>query len=104
MSRTRIACPGATGVLLRARQSSPRTRTYPGTSLVMGRSTTYGAPFGEIASLVPGDVVTVLGAQGPVTYVVKDLRRAGDPIPPSRGRAQARPQIQGTPAPAGGRS
>jgi sortase A len=63
-----------------------RTTPLPGnvgTSLVMGRSTTYGAPFGEITSLVPGDVITVLGAQGSVTYLVKDLRRAGDPIPPS---------------------
>lgn len=63
-----------------------RTTPLPGnvgTSLVMGRSTTYGAPFGDITSLVPGDVIRVLGAQGPVTYVVKDLRLAGDPIPVS---------------------
>ena len=44
-----------------------RTTPLPGnvgTSLVMGRSTTYGAPFGKITSLVPGDDITVLGAQG----------------------------------------
>jgi sortase A len=69
-----------------------RTTPLPGnvgTSLVMGRSTTYGAPFGAITSLVPGDVVSVVGAQGSVTYVVKDVRRAGDPIPPSPTGAKA---------------
>jgi sortase A len=63
-----------------------RTTPLPGnvgTSLVMGRSTTYGAPFGTITALRPGDSIRVVGAQGSVTYVVRDLRRAGDPIPPS---------------------
>jgi sortase A len=63
-----------------------RTTPMPGnrgTSLVMGRSTTYGAPFGNITSLHPGDPIYVTGAQGSTTYVVKDVRRAGDPIPAS---------------------
>jgi sortase A len=63
-----------------------RTTPLPGsigTSLVMGRSTTYGAPFADITSLRPGDTIDVLGAQGRVTYTVKDVRRAGDPIPAS---------------------
>jgi sortase A len=62
-----------------------RTTPLPGNvgvSLVMGRSTTYGAPFHSITSLHAGDEINVLGAQGPVTYTVKDIRRAGDPIPP----------------------
>jgi sortase A len=62
-----------------------RTTPMPGnigTSLVMGRSTTYGASFATITSLRPGDEIDVVGAQGPVTYTVKDVRRAGDPIPP----------------------
>ena len=62
-----------------------RTTPLPGnvgTSLVMGRSTTYGAPFRAISALLPGDRIYVLGAQGPVTYLVRDVRRAGDPIPP----------------------
>jgi sortase A len=61
-----------------------RTTPMPGSvgvSLVMGRSTTYGAPFAGIASLHAGDTVQVLGAQGRVTYTVRDVRRAGDPIP-----------------------
>ena len=71
-----------------------RTTPLPGNvgaSLVMGRSTTYGAPFGSIASLHAGDTIHVLGAQGPVTYTVTDVRRAGDPIPPPPTGAKARP-------------
>ena len=52
-----------------------RTTPLPGaigTSVVMGRSTTYGAPFRKITTLRPGDPITVLGAQGTVTYIVKD--------------------------------
>jgi sortase A len=54
-----------------------------GTSLVMGRATTYGGPFARIPYLARGDTISVLGAQGPVTYTVTDVRRAGDPIPPA---------------------
>jgi sortase A len=62
-----------------------RTTPLPGNvgeSVVMGRSTTYGAPFHKITSLQPGDPIDVLGGQGPVRYIVKDVRRAGDPFPP----------------------
>jgi sortase A len=69
-----------------------RTTPLPGSagaSVVMGRSTTYGAPFSGIATLHAGDTVNVVGAQGRVTYTVTDVRRAGDPIPalPSGDRA-----------------
>jgi sortase A len=69
-----------------------RTTPLPGsigTSLVMGRSTTYGAPFGKITTLQPGDQINVLGAQGTVTYTVRDVRRAGDPVPPAPTGASA---------------
>jgi sortase A len=69
-----------------------RTTPLPGnvgTSLVMGRSTTYGAPFAHLTSLEVGDQIQVLGAQGTVTYAVRDVRRAGDPIPPSPTGASA---------------
>jgi sortase A len=73
----------ASGDLLRG-PGHLRTTPLPGsigTSLVMGRSTTYGAPFAKITSLQPGDEINVLGAQGAVHYTVTDIRRAGDPIP-----------------------
>ncbi len=63
-----------------------RTTPLPGnigTSLVMGRSTTYGAPFAHLTALRPGDRIGATGAQGTTTYTVTDVRRAGDPIPAS---------------------
>lgn len=81
----------ASGDLLRG-PGHLRTTPLPGnvgTSLVMGRRATYGAPFAGIASLHPGDPIQVLGAQGTVTYTVTDVRRAGDAIPPQPTGASA---------------
>jgi sortase A len=50
-----------------------------GTSVVMGRAATYGAPFRDLGELVPGAPITVVMAQGEVTYEVVNVRRAGDP-------------------------
>lgn len=50
-----------------------------GTSVVMGRAVTYGAPFGELDRLVVGDEIKVVMAQGEVSFDVVNVRRAGDP-------------------------
>jgi sortase A len=55
----------------------------PGVSVLMGRSTTFGAPFGLIAHLRPGDVVSTTTAQGTFAYRVDRVRYAGDPLPPA---------------------
>jgi len=52
-----------------------------GVSVVMGRGSTYGAPFKSIDTLQKGDQITVQNGQGRVFYTVDDVRRAGDPIP-----------------------
>jgi sortase A len=52
-----------------------------GTSVVYGRSTTYGAPFADLPDLHAGDTFKVTGAQGTTTFTVIDVRRAGDPLP-----------------------
>ncbi len=52
-----------------------------GTSVVLGRSTTYGAPFRDLTSLKVGDPIEVQNAEGKVTYKVTGIRRAGDPVP-----------------------
>lgn len=52
-----------------------------GWSWVMGRGSTYGAPFRKFADLKPGDPITVLTGEGKVAYKVLDVRRAGDPVP-----------------------
>jgi len=53
----------------------------PGVSLIFGRSLSYGAPFGEVASMKPGDQLSVTTGQGSFVYRVEDVRRAGSPLP-----------------------
>ncbi|GAA2500814.1 sortase domain-containing protein [Terrabacter carboxydivorans] len=53
----------------------------PGVSVVMGRATTYGAPFGDVTSLQPGDRLTATTALGVSTFRVERIRRDGDPVP-----------------------
>jgi sortase A len=50
-----------------------------GTSVVFGRAATYGAPFGDLGKLRPGDDISVVMAQGEVDFSVVNVRRAGDP-------------------------
>lgn len=61
-----------------------------GISLVYGRGTTYGAPFGRIAELARGDRISVAMGQGTVEFTVRDVRRTGDPIPAPPGSGGAR--------------
>lgn len=61
---------------------------YPGTalpgqvgqSIIMGRATMFGGPFGQITSFRPGNTITVTTGQGVFTYVVESVRHAGDPL------------------------
>lgn len=52
-----------------------------GWSWVLGRGSTYGAPFGKITDLAKGDTISVVTGEGKVDYTVVDVRRAGDPVP-----------------------
>lgn len=54
-----------------------------GTSVLLGRSLSFGAPFGRVPSLRVGDAVTVTTVQGRFTYRVSGVRRSGDPVPPA---------------------
>ena len=54
-----------------------------GVSVIMGRQTAYGGPFGGLPSLVPGDPITIVTGQTVAGYTVIDIRRAGDPLPPT---------------------
>jgi len=53
-----------------------------GASVLMGRQAAYGGPFGGIAALAVGDVITTVTGQGEATYRVSGVRRSGDPLPP----------------------
>ena len=61
-----------------------------GISVILGRQSAYGGPFGALASLVPGDPVKVVTGQTVASYKVIDLRRAGDPLPPALGDGAGR--------------
>lgn len=61
-----------------------------GTSVVMGRSVTYGAPFADLAELRRGDLVKIATGQGELSLRVIGLRRKGDPLPQPRAAEAAR--------------
>ena len=65
-----------------------------GTSVVMGRAVTYGAPFGELDRLVVGDEIKVVMAQGEVSFDVVNVRRAGDPYSQPLAAGAARLTLQ----------
>jgi sortase A len=61
-----------------------------GTSVVMGRARSYGAPFSNISLLRPGHAIHTTTAQGPATYRVDAVRRAGGPLPKDLGAGAGR--------------
>ncbi|MDO7868800.1 class E sortase [Nocardioides jiangxiensis] len=61
-----------------------------GTSLVYGRATTYGGPFGKLEDLRAGDHVYVVVGQGRLDFTVLGVRYDGDPLPPAPAAGKAR--------------
>jgi sortase A len=53
-----------------------------GTSVLFGRSVMFGGPFGSVARLRPGQMLSVVTGQGTYLYTVEDVRRGGDRLPP----------------------
>jgi sortase A len=79
-----VVVSGTSSSYLLAGPGHLRTTPLPGqagVSVVMGRGSTYGSPFGGIDTLRKGDQIAVQNGQAQVFYTVEDLRRAGDPIP-----------------------
>ncbi len=75
---------GSTAHVLRSGPGHRRDSVMPGqagTSVILGRQTAYGGPFGSLDRLVPGAEITITTGQGTSTYTVFGLRRAGDPMP-----------------------
>ncbi|WP_068399353.1 sortase [Kribbia dieselivorans] len=62
----------------------------PGVSLVYGRASTYGAPFGKALTLAKGDRIEVTSALGDAVFKVSGVRRAGDPLPQPLEQGKAR--------------
>ena len=81
-----VVLQGTTSSVLEDGPGHLRTTVMPGqagVSVILGRQTAYGGPFGALASLVPGDSIKVVTGQTVASYTVIDLRRAGDPLPPA---------------------
>ena len=79
-----VVVQGTTPMDLRGGPGHRRDTVMPGqqgTSIIMGRQTTYGGPFGSIGRLAPGDTITVTTGQGVAEYTVFGVRRGGDPLP-----------------------
>lgn len=88
-----VVFEGTTGGVLENGPGHLRNTPMPGqagTSVVMGRSTTYGGPFHGLGGLLPGDPITVTTGQGVHKYVVLDVRRSGlpTPKPPAAGKGR----------------
>jgi sortase A len=82
---TEVVFEGTTGAVLELGPGHLRSTVLPGqagVSEIMGRATTYGGPFGRLATLVPGDAITVTTGQGVHRYTVLDVRHRGLPQPP----------------------
>ncbi len=54
-----------------------------GTSVLFGRSVTYGAPFGKVASLRRGAVITAVTGEGVFSYRVVAVEQPGSVLPPA---------------------
>lgn len=70
-----------------------RDTVFPGQagiSIIQGRQSAFGGPFGSIGQLAPGSEITVTTGQGFAVFSVTDVRRAGDeqPPPPAEGSAR----------------
>jgi sortase A len=76
---------GTTAADLEAGPGHRRDSPLPGqvgTSFVMGRSRTFGAPFARIGSLKKGDPITVQTGEGTFKFSVDAVRRPGDSLTP----------------------
>lgn len=76
---------GTTGAVLLDGPGHRRDTPLPGqvgTTVLMGRHSTFGGPFGDIAKLESGDTIVVTTGQGTFEYSVRDVRPEGAPVPP----------------------
>lgn len=91
-----VILEGSSGETLRSGIGHRRDSVMPGqpgTSVVLGRQTTYGGPFSQLYRLQPGDDVRVTTGQGTHTYRVLGLRRDGE-APPTSDATTARLELQ----------
>ncbi|KRE23019.1 hypothetical protein ASG80_09145 [Agromyces sp. Soil535] len=91
-----VVLQGTTGAILRNGPGHSIASVMPGqvgTSVILGRQTSYGGPFGGLARLTPGTEITVVTGQGTSTYTVFGMRREGEPLPAPLAKGEGRLQL-----------
>ncbi|MDI2132873.1 sortase [Yinghuangia seranimata] len=76
-----VVVEGTTAALLRGGPGHLRNTALPGgygNAVLMGKSWTYGAPFGRIGDLRPGQKIKVTTQQGEFTYLVRGQKHVGN--------------------------
>lgn len=79
-----VVVEGTSSNLTRSGPGHLRNTPLPGqlgSAVLMGRSVTFGGPFGSVASMQPGDQITITTGQGEFEFAVEQVRRPGDPSP-----------------------
>jgi sortase A len=80
-----VVVEGTTSGDLRAGPGHRRDSPLPGQAgvcVIYGHGNSFGSPFRRIGDLSPGEKMVVTTGQGTFAYIVDDVRRAGDPLPP----------------------
>ena len=98
-----VIVEGTSGDTLKAGPGHRRDTVLPGQqgiSVLMGRAAAFGAPFGRIQELAPGDSFTVRTGQGEQVFEVIGVRYAGDPSPASPKAGESRLILQTARGPA----
>ncbi|MFI5906751.1 sortase [Dactylosporangium sp. NPDC051541] len=93
LHRKEVVFEGTTGGVLQQGPGHRRDTPLPGqagVSVIMGKATTYGGPFGRLQTLLPGDEFTVVTGQGEHKFKVLGVRHGGMPVPPPPGAGQGR--------------
>ncbi len=81
-----VVLEGTTGSVLAQGPGHIRTTVFPGgagDSVLLGRASLYGGPFGRIGTLERGDVITVVTQVGTSRFRVTRIRPAGARIRPT---------------------
>lgn len=88
-----VIVEGTDSTALRSGPGHRRDTVLPGqagTSVIMGRASAFGGPFGSIHTLKPGTLFSVVTGQGQHTYKVIGMRYAGEPEPAPPGEGVSR--------------
>ncbi|SKC53567.1 sortase [Okibacterium fritillariae] len=93
LGMSEVIAEGSSSGVLQSGPGHRRDTVLPGQqgiSVVMGRASSYGGPFGGIQRLAPGDRITVVTGQGANVFEVIGTRYAGDPAPAPPAAGQSR--------------